>query len=181
MDGSREQSTQARTGRHRPRLRPPLSRLEVALIVLSVAGVVANIAPVAVWWAALPGTVPTHFAASGRPDAVGGKGQLLAAPIFAVVVTALFMLLARVPHLLNYPVAITLGNAERQYRRGRVVLRVVNAGLVWALAVWTWFVMQAALGHAVGLPSWFTPVAIALALLVPVGALTLIVVWAVRG
>ncbi len=129
----------------------------------------------------LPATVPSHFGFSGRPDAYSGKDSLLILPIIAIAITALFSALLPYPHLFNYPVQITPENAATQYRFGRGLLLVVNAVVVWVFALLGWSAIQVAQGRAAGLPSWFGALGIALAVALPIGVISLIVILARRG
>lgn len=165
----------------RPVLHLPLSRGEIVLIIVAVAGVVANIVPVAQAWTAMPAIVPTHFGINGKPNAYGPKALLLLTPTIVLVMTVVFLVLARYPHLFNYPVRITQENAARQYRRGRLLLRWANVALAWVCAFMEWLAVEAALGQTAGMETWSLPLAIGLLVFVPLGLVALIIVWAIGG
>jgi uncharacterized membrane protein len=165
----------------RPVLRLPPSALERILLVVALAGVICCVVPLALSWSALPQIVPSHFDASGRPNAYGSKWWLLLLPTLAVIITAGFAILMRYPHLFNYPVRVTPENALRLYRSGRLLLLWMSAALAWIFAFIEWQTLQVALGRAAGLPEWFLPVTIALVVLVPISVLAFTIVLALRG
>ena len=164
----------------RPRQRPPLSSLEIALLLVTFVGLAFDFLPLAFDWSSLPATVPTRFDAAGHPNGYGSKYTLLIAPLIALAITLIFLLLARFPWAFNYPVTITPQNALRQYQRGRRLLRWVNGFLVWLFALIEWMTVQSALGDSAP-TTWITPALIGVTLLIPIAALTLIVVWTTRG
>lgn len=164
----------------RPILRLAATSLERALLTVALAGVVCCVLPLAASWSTLPATVPSHFDISGRPNAYGSKWWLLLLPALSVVITASFTILARYPHLFNYPVRVTPENALFLYRTGRFLLRWINAVLAWVFAFIEWQTIQVALGRAVGLPPWFLLVTLTLVVLVPISTLIFIAMWALK-
>jgi hypothetical protein len=93
---------------------------------------------------------------------------------------AAFTILARYPHLFNYPVRVTPENAPRLYRSGRLLLRWLNVVLTWVFAFIEWQTLQVALGKATGLPEWFLPMTIALVVLVPISVVAFTAAWMFR-
>jgi uncharacterized membrane protein len=63
---------------------------------------------------ALPDVIPIHFNMHNEEDGWGSKTTLWALPIIATFIVALMSLVKRYPQHLNYPVAITEANRERQ-------------------------------------------------------------------
>ncbi|MEO7002611.1 MAG: DUF1648 domain-containing protein [Ktedonobacterales bacterium] len=166
--------------RQRPKLRPPISWLEIALLLATFAGLLFCFLPLALAWQSLPAIVPTHFDATGHPNANGSKSALLISPLIALALTTLFVILARYPYIFNYPVTITPENALRQYRRGRLLLRSVNVFIVWLIALLQWVTLQAALGDT-AVMTQIAPLLVVVGIFIPLAALTLIIAWAKRG
>ncbi|HZC04037.1 MAG TPA: DUF1648 domain-containing protein [Ktedonobacterales bacterium] len=162
----------------RPHIHPPRSLAEVVCTGLTVAALVALLTMTAYWWSSLPAIVPTHFGANGLPNGYGSKLSLLLLPCLLLALTLLFALLARFPWAFNYPVVITAQNAERQYRRGRTALAVVNAASALTFTIIQWQTIQVARGAATGLGPAFSQGAIIIfAVLVPIVVIALIAWW----
>jgi uncharacterized membrane protein len=118
----------------------------------------------------LPGRVPVHFGADGRPDAWSSPSSLLLLPAFAVALYVGLSLLQRVPHLYKYPFVITSENAARVYRAGRqIVLTIKILGTLDAAVIF-YAAVSRALGGPDLLSGWFlSAVLITLATLVLIG------------
>lgn len=159
------------TTNRRPVLQLSSTPLESFLLLVALVGVVCCVAPLALTWSALPPIVPSHFDAAGRPNAYGSKSWLLLLPALSVILTVGFTILARYPHLFNYPVRVTPENAPRLYRSGRLLLRWMNVALTWVFAFIEWQTLQVVRGNAAGLPAWFLPVTLVLVVLVPLAAI----------
>lgn len=164
----------------RPHIRPPISAGEIIAIIITIAGWLFTIIPLAFWWSSIPDTIASHFNIYGQPDAFGPKTTLLIYPAIATGVTLLFQALCRFPWIFNYPVRITPENAARQYVRGRLLLRWVNA-TIWLMGGLQWQALQVARGAANTLgPLFSSGLVIVIVLLVPIAMLALIIVWATR-
>ncbi len=170
-----------RRDEQRPHIRPPITTLEIVAIAITVGGLLFTFLPLALWWSSIPNTIPTHFDLYGQPNAYGSKAALLIYPGVALGMTLLFQSLCRYPWIFNYPVRITEENAMRQYRRGRLLLRWVNA-LVWLLGGIQWQAVQVARGAATSLgTAYMLGAFIILALIVPIGIIALVIIWARQG
>lgn len=165
----------------RPVLDLPLTKTEATLLVLTIIGVLLCFFPLFIYWQQLPATVPTHFDVAGHVNAYGSKYTLLLLPVIAVIITAGIAVLAKFPQIYNYPVKITPENAERNYRFARMFLRWLNFLMVCFFAFLQWKTVQVAIGNASDLGSWSMPFTIKLAILIPISALVLIVVWSIKG
>ncbi len=165
----------------RPVLRLSATPPERALLIVALAGVACCVLPLILSWSALPQTVPSHFDASGHPNAYGSKWWLLLLPGLSVVITAGFTILARYPHLFNYPVRVTPKNALHLYSGGRLLLRWINAVLAWVFAFIEWQTIQVALGNAAGLPQWFPLVPVALIALVLISVVIFVLTSVLSG
>ena len=54
-------------------------------------------------WKIIPGTVPTHFNAAGKPDNYGSKASLIIEPIIALLLMGLFIFIEKFPQAWNFP------------------------------------------------------------------------------
>lgn len=170
-----------RGGEPRPHIRPPLTTLEIIAIAITIAGLLFTFLPLAILWSGIPNTIPTHFNIYGQPNAYGSKATLLIYPGVALGITVLFQVLCRYPWMFNYPVRITHENALRQYKRGRLLLRWVNV-MVWLFGAIQWRAIEVARGAATTLGSAFSlSVFVVVAIIVPIGIITLAIIWARRG
>lgn len=133
----------------------PRTRVELACEVIAGAALLFAWAVALLAWSDLPQRIPMHFDFSGQPDAWGSKGMLVVLPIILLVLYALLTLLARVPHVYNYPVAITPENARTQYRLARSLITEMKAVTSLALAYLTWGVIAVARGAREDLGEWF--------------------------
>jgi len=126
----------------------PRTRLDVVFDILTMLGVVAAVTLMIVYWPRLPERIPYHFGPSGEPDAWGGKGVLVVAPIIVLFVTSVLTAVMKSPAKMNYPVKITPENAERQYRLARNLLLIVRTEIAWTGAVVVWEQIQAGMRGA---------------------------------
>ena len=53
-------------------------------------------------WKNIPGTVPTHFNAAGKPDNYGSKASLIVEPIIALLLMGLFIFIEKFPQAWNF-------------------------------------------------------------------------------
>ncbi len=113
----------------------------------------------------LPGTIPTHFNASGSVDNTGGKTMIFLLPAIGTVLFAGLTLLNRYPHMFNYPVPITEENAERQYRIATRLMRYLKIMLVVIFSAIEFQTIRTALGKSAGLWAWFLPATIGMVFL----------------
>jgi uncharacterized membrane protein len=118
--------------------------LETLLGVLTMLGLIADIAVTAWGWVTLPATIPTHYDLSGSPNAYGGKESLLILAILSVCLAALLTFLSRFPHRYNYAWPITPENAPSQYALARLLLLSLALEIVWMLCGLEWILIQAA-------------------------------------
>lgn len=133
----------------------PRGKIELVCEIVAVAALVFAWAVTLHALPDLPERVPTHFDAFGRPDAWGRKGTVLVLPAILLILYALLTLLARVPHVYNYPVAITPENARTQYRLARIMLTEMKAAVSLAFAYLAWAVAAVARGAREDLGPWF--------------------------
>jgi uncharacterized membrane protein len=135
----------------RPKLDLPPSPLDIILDRLSLVGVLLFVAVLAAAWKDLPERVPMHFGASGEPNGWGTKVSMLILPAVALVMHIGLGLLARLPHIYNYPGKVTPENAERLYPLGSSMMVWLKTEIVWLFTVLGWLTIRVALGQAHGL------------------------------
>ena len=135
-----------------------MSPLQVAYEVVAVSGLLFHIALVTRAWISLPATIHVHYGFSGQPDAWGGKIELLELPAVSILLYLGLTVLARYPHKLNYPWAITERNAERQYRLAKSLVGAVKGLLVWLFTAISWQTIHVAMGQSGGLGGAFVAV-----------------------
>lgn len=150
-------------GETRPVLELPRTGLDNALEVLAAAGLLTPLAYLYKNWASLPARFPTHFGASGLPDAWGGRESLLILLAVSLILYPLLTVLSYFPHIYNYPWRITEENAERQYRLARSLMLWIKVEMLWLFGYIQWSSIQVALGKAAGLGTAFLPITLAVA------------------
>lgn len=149
----------------RPKLKLPLTAWDFLCEAVALVGLVTLVGVVFSAWSSLPASVPSHFGVDGRADAFGPRGTMLILPSVGLVLSLALTVIQMVPHALNYPVLITPGNAERQYRIARISLCAMKAEIVWLVAYIEWRAVAVAAGDPGGLGAWFLPVLVTVPLL----------------
>ncbi len=142
----------------RVKLEIPRSRLEIYCEVIAAAAVAFVLIYLSATWSTLGEKVPTHFNFAGEVDQWGGKYLLL---LFLGVILVLYVglsVLSRLPHIYNYPCAITDDNRRRQYLLARQMLTGLKAELVCLFVFVIWQTTAVAQGRAEDLTIWFMPV-----------------------
>ena len=135
----------------RPHLDLPRQPWERALETVALLFAFLPFAYLLAVWSDLPATVPTHFAASGVPDGWGPRKALWLLPGIGLVSYFGLSALALIPHRLNFVVAITAENAERQYLIARQLLLGIKLSISILFGVVLWGSVQVAQGRAAGL------------------------------
>lgn len=120
----------------RPVIPLPYTPVEIAVQLATVAVLVTAWSLAWHHYLQLPETIAIHFNFSGEPDGYGSKETIFFVPAITTVVSVILTLLSQIPHQFNYLVTINEANAERQYRRGRMLL-FVSCLLTAVLALWT--------------------------------------------
>ncbi|WP_347551540.1 DUF1648 domain-containing protein [Pseudalkalibacillus hwajinpoensis] len=127
-------------------------------------------------WSALPEEVPIHFNGQGEVNDWGGKGSLLLLPLIGAVIWIGFSFLERYPHVYNYVVKITKGNAELQYRSAVSLIHFLKNTIAILFAYLTWETILVASGERAGLIDWVLPAFLMLIF----GAIVLYVIHSIR-
>jgi uncharacterized membrane protein len=142
----------------RPILDIPYSQPEATLEVIAAVGVLTLIILGIVSWPELPDEIPSHFGASGIPDAWSSKLSIWLLPGIGAGLFALLTIVSKFPHTFNFPWAVTDENAEKQYQIGRTMVVSLKAELVWLFAYMEFGIIQAAMGKTNGLGMAFVPI-----------------------
>ena len=124
------------------------SPLEIVLEITALIGVVASLAIGGYYWHSLPATVPLHFGITGEPDLWGPKLTFWLIPAIGVISYLAMTITNFFPNTFNYPVPITPGNLQNQYKIARQVLLWMKAELTGILVWIEWQMIQVSLGNA---------------------------------
>jgi uncharacterized membrane protein len=74
----------------------------------------------------LPQIIPTHYGLNGIADGYGSKKTLFLIPSIVTLIVMGLRWLNRYPHKFNYMAAITVENAEKQYRMATRLIRYLQ-------------------------------------------------------
>jgi uncharacterized membrane protein len=102
---------------------------------------------IAISYGSLPDTIPTHFGASGQPDAFGPKATILGLPALGTAIFGGMTLLNRYPHLFNYPVNITEENALAHYTHATRMIRFIKVSVILTFTLVVWEIIRHARGQ----------------------------------
>ena len=122
----------------------------------------------------LPARIPAHFDVAGAPDGYGGKNTLWILPAIGFFLWLLMTVLSRFPHIFNYSVNITAGNAETQYRLATGMMRILKTVILVMFSFISYKTIRTATGNAAGLGRVFLPVMITV-------TFTVVIVYIVRS
>lgn len=112
----------------------------------------------------LPEIIPQHFNGRGQPDDYGSRSFLFVLPALATVLYAGLTVLNRYPHIFNYLVPITEGNALHQYTLATRMIRWLKLVILLIFSLVVWEVYRQGSGSR-GLGMALVPVCIVLPLL----------------
>ncbi|KAA0549213.1 DUF1648 domain-containing protein [Bacillus sp. BGMRC 2118] len=143
--------------KERPILSISSTPLERVLNVCSITIIIMTYSYILFMWGELPDTIPTHFNSAGEVDGWGSKWSVLPLPIIATIIFIIFIPLRKYPHRYNYPVEVTLENAERLYSTSKMMLSVLTTIISVLFLLITYEIIQVGLGNE-GLGNWLLPV-----------------------
>ncbi|MCA0173893.1 DUF1648 domain-containing protein [Bacillus sp. RAR_GA_16] len=109
-------------------------------------------------WSNVPSRVPIHFNVRGESDLWGPKSSLIILPLTGVILWFALGLLERYPHVYNYVVKITKGNAEIQYRSAVVLIRFLKNAIAMMFAYLSVISVQIAKGLENTSQEWVLPI-----------------------
>lgn len=142
----------------RPKIKAPLSKVEIILQILNFTAALALICFLIIIWGKMPDQIPKHFGIDGKVDAWAHKPFILFMPIFGFALNVLLSVLELFPRIYNYPVEITENNAEFMYGNARKMLTWVKFVILLTFSYITVQTARVALGQAKGLGLFFLPV-----------------------
>jgi uncharacterized membrane protein len=146
----------------RPRIRLTLTRSDKLMEAAGILVLLFAWVYIASCYAGLPGTIPTHFGATGAPDDYGPKIMIFLLPAIATVVYASLTLLNQYPHVFNYPANITAANAHHQYTAATRFIRFIKLVIALSCTYIALQATQAMQGKNSSLGAWFLPVLLTL-------------------
>lgn len=152
----------------RPILNLPKTQLETILDGLGIVGLVIGLCILFFYFGGLPERIPTHYDGSGQPDGYSSKYMLWFLMGLCLIMAVGMWYLTRIPHKYNYPGRITPENAEANYYQGRLLVRVLNTGIIWTFVYIIWRTMEIVKGQADGLGWWFMPAVLLLTVAIPI-------------
>lgn len=124
--------------------------LDVVALILPLAGLALAL----VRYPELPDQIPVHFNGKGVADGYGSRATIFLLPAISMVMSAGLMLLARFPHQFNYMTTITPENASFEYKKARIMVRLLNAECAFLFFTAVLSVIQGTDGEA-KLSPWF--------------------------
>ncbi len=130
----------------RPRIDVPKTLPDYFGQVLALAGAGSGLLLILIILGALPEQVPGLFGITDDPAEWSGRWSAAVGVVVALVIFAAMTVLARVPHIYNYPWSITEQNAAIQYRLARSMVIWLNALSVLMLLSIVWSQVWVALG-----------------------------------
>ena len=138
----------------RPKIEVPKEPLDWFLEAVAIFAVLAMFLYPLYHYGSMPDRVPTHFDASGMPDAYGSKTSIWALPIISLVTFIILFIMNKSPHIFNYPTKITEDNALSQYQAATRLIRLLNAIMMAFMAYISYGIVQNALGMQNGLGTY---------------------------
>lgn len=131
--------------KQRPQLQIAFTPIDIITEALAIVVLIACWIYTLIVYHSLPEVIPTHFVADGQADGFGPKWTLLTLPGVGLLFFIGLSVLGRYPHKFNYPVEVTVANAETLYRSGVQMLRVMKLVLILIFFVMTYQTVQSAL------------------------------------
>ncbi|MFM7155934.1 MAG: DUF1648 domain-containing protein [Bacteroidota bacterium] len=147
----------------------PVALWERALDFIALIIPLAGLALAIVRYPELPEQIPVHFNGKGVADGYGSRWTIFMLPAISMVMSVGLMILARYPHQFNYMTAITPDNASFEYKKARIMVRLLNAECAFLLFTAVLSTLQVVNGEA-RLSPWFW-VAFAATMITPVALL----------
>lgn len=153
----------------RPADTAPVTLLEHTLDILAISIPLAGLALAAARYPELPEQIPTHFNGKGVADGYGARWTLFLLPLISLVMSVGLFFLARFPHQFNYLTTITEENASFEYKKARIMVRLLNMECAFLFFTGVLSILQSGSGEA-RLSPWFW-VAFAAVLITPMAIL----------
>lgn len=94
----------------------------------------------------LPDLIPTHFNGAGKPDNSGSKYTIFLMPALSLLIVGGMSYFSKFPHKFNYLNKITPENAPFEYRKARLMVRLLSLLVSLLFTTLTWDIIQVATG-----------------------------------
>jgi len=130
----------------RPKIKVPLEPLDIIVDLISVTLLIFILGYTLMVYADLPDIIATHFNAQGEADDFGSKLIIWLLPSIGLVMFVGLFYLNKFPHIHNYNVNITEGNALQNYRLSSRIVRFTNLFSLTLFAIITFDIIQLAKG-----------------------------------
>jgi hypothetical protein len=130
--------------------------------------IVGWIALLAMWivlisnYTKMSATIPVHYNAIGQADRYGSKENILILPILGTVIFIGLTMLNRFPDIFNYPVEITIDNAQRQYLNATRMMRYLKLMIIVFFELILFIITNHSPGHTGLFGVWFIPMILGL-------------------
>ncbi len=113
-------------------------------------------------YSSLPEEIVIHYNGAGEADGWGPKWSILTLPAVATVLAVGLTVICRFPHGYNYPVEITMENAEAQYRNAVLFMRILKLSVILIFILIGIETIGFPLGEGNILSKWFLPLTLLL-------------------
>jgi uncharacterized membrane protein len=134
-----------------------LSKLDKSLELLSTIVLVVMSCLAVFVYLKSPDIIPSHFNASGKPDDFSDKSVIFILLFIGILTYFGFNQLVKFPHIFNFPVSTTKGNAERQYELAIRMIRFLQLAILITFTVIILMTYLTNIGISDGLGTWFLP------------------------
>lgn len=141
----------------RPILELQKERFDKVLDLSSLFFMLLLIAIPLIYSGSLPDRVPSHFNASGKPDAYSGQWVIWLLPMIGLGSYLGLRKLSSLPHTYNYPIKLTEENIHDAYLNGSRMMKSMSVIILGAFSYITFMMVQSAKGNYNGLGQLFLP------------------------
>jgi uncharacterized membrane protein len=142
----------------KPRINIKPNRIDYLFETITIIGLICLIIFPLIYFGKLPDTIPKHFDFHGQPDSFGNKWFIWYLPIIGIVLYTGLTVLNKYHHLFSYPTKVTNENAEKVYKKGIIVIRLVKLTIILLLVYLNLKSIEIGLGQIDKLSGLFLPV-----------------------
>jgi uncharacterized membrane protein len=136
----------------RPKIKIEMTRFDWVLEAIAFMILIGVLLILILNYGSTPDQIPTHYNMSSAPDAFGSKSSIWILVAINIVLFALLTWISNFPQWYNYPVEITVENAERQYTLAVRMMRVLKIVLT---MIFAYILLHSISGRYLG--NWFLP------------------------
>lgn len=142
----------------RPKLKIQFDKFDYFLETITIIALISLIILPVIFYGKLPDTIPKHFDLYGNPDAYGNKGIVWFLPIVGIILYVALSILCKFPHTFSYPTKVTKENAEKIYKKGIIVIRLIKLTVILLLIFLNLKMIEIGLGQLDKLSTLFLPI-----------------------